>query len=102
MRDKLTTLRAAAALVQDGQSVAFGGSLLHRNPASFARELARQGRRRLEFLKSSPAYDLDLLVAAGAVDRVQSGIVTFEAPFGLAPSYRKAVESGSLQVKEHA
>lgn len=102
MSGKLLTLRAAAALIGDGQSVAFGGSLLHRNPASFARELARQGRRRLEFLKPSPAYDLDLLVAAGVVDRVQSGIVTFEAPFGLAPSYRRAVESGAVQFREHA
>ncbi len=102
MPNKLMTLRVAAALLQDGQSVAFGGSLLHRNPAAFARELARQGRRRLEFIKSSPAYDLDLLVAAGVVDRVQAGIVTFEAPFGLAPSFRRAVESGAVRLKEHA
>ncbi len=102
MSTKLTTLRAAAALIQDGQSVAFGGSLLHRNPASFARELARQERRHLEFLKSSPAYDLDLLIAFGVVDRVQSGIVTFEAPFGLAPAYRKAVEGGTVKIREHA
>ncbi len=102
MAGKLTTLRQAAALIRDGESVTFGGSLLHRNAASFARELARQGKRHLEFLKSSPAYDLDLLVAAGAVDRVQAGIVTFEAPFGLAPSYRKGVETGAVKVKEHA
>jgi glutaconate CoA-transferase subunit A len=99
---KLVTLRQAAALIKDGQAVTFSGSLLHRNPASFARELARQGRKNLEFLKASCAYDLDLLVAAGAVTRAQAGIVTFEAPFGMAPSFRRAVEKGDLAFKEHA
>ena len=34
MEDKLVSLADAAALVTDGQTVAFGGSLLHRSPAA--------------------------------------------------------------------
>ena len=35
MRDgKLTSLAEAAGLVRDGQSIAFGGSLLHRSPSA--------------------------------------------------------------------
>ncbi len=99
---KLTTLKEAAALVQDGQSVAFGGSLLHRSPSALTRELARQGRRGLTFVKASAAYDLDLLCAAGCLARVEAGIVTFEPPFGLAPHYRAAVERGHVRLREHA
>jgi glutaconate CoA-transferase, subunit A len=99
---KLVALAEAAALIPDGATVAFGGSLLHRTPAAFARELARQGRRDLRFVKPSAAYDLDLLVAVGCVSRVEAGIVTFEPPFGPAPNYRRAIEAGAVRLREHA
>ena len=99
---KLMGLAEAAALIADDQSVAMGGSLLHRGPFALARELARQGRRNLEFVKASPAYDVDLLCAAGCLSVVQAGEVTFEAEFGLAPNFRRAVEGGPVEYKEHA
>ena len=100
--NKLISLSEAAALVGDGQSVAFGGSLLHRSPSALTRELARQGRRGLTFVKPSAAYDLDLLCAAGCLETVYAGIVVMEGGFGLAPSYRRAVERGEVKVVEHA
>jgi glutaconate CoA-transferase subunit A len=99
---KLTTLEEAAALVHDGQSVAFGGSLLHRSPSALTRELARQQRRGLTFVKPSAAYDLDLLCAAGCLATVYAGIVVMEGGFGLAPNYRRAVEKGEVKLVEHA
>ena len=102
MDDKLLSLAEAAALVADGQTVAFGGSLLHRAPSALTRELARQGRRGLTFVKPSAAYDVDLLCAAGCLDTVYAGIVVMEGGFGLAPSYRRAVEAGRVRLQEHA
>jgi glutaconate CoA-transferase, subunit A len=102
MQGKLATLHQAAAMVQDGQTVAFGGSLLHRSPSAITRELARQQRRGLTFVKPSAAYDLDLLCAAGCLETVYAGIVVMEAGFGLAPSYRRAVERGEVKLVEHA
>ena len=102
MTGKIVSLAEAAALIPDGATVGFGGSLLHRAPNAFARELARQERRGLAYVKSSAAYDLDLLCAAGCLDRVEAGIVTFEPPFGLAPNYRRAIERGAVKLREHA
>jgi glutaconate CoA-transferase subunit A len=82
--------------------VAFGGSLLHRFPAAFARELARQGRRGLHFVKPSPGYDFDLLCKAGVVAEASVGIATMEAGLGMLPSFRKRAEGGELLVHEHA
>ncbi len=96
------TLEAAARLVPNGASITLGGTLLHRTPAAFVRELARQGRRELELVKPSPAYDLDLLCAAGCVSRSNAGIVTFEANFGMAKSFRRAVESGQVHHTENS
>ena len=103
MRDgKLTSLAEAAGLVRDGQSIAFGGSLLHRSPSALTRELARQGRRGLTFVKPSAAYDLDVLCAAGCLETVYAGIVVMEGGFGLAPNYRRAIERGEVKLVEHA
>ena len=69
--------------------------MLHRIPAAFVRELARQGRRGLRLSKPSPSYDLDLLAAAGCLAEVDAGIASLESAFGGAlPSYRRAVEAG--------
>lgn len=99
---KLTRLAEAAGLVRDGDSIAFGGSLLHRSPSALTRELARQGRHGLTFVKPSAAYDLDLLCAAGCLETVYAGIVVMEGGFGLAPNYRRAVERGEVKLVEHA
>ncbi len=102
MADKLVTLNQAAALVQDGDLLALGGNALTRIPAAFVRELARQERKDLRLVKTAGAYDIDLLCAAQAVVETQTGYVGFENLFGLAPSYRRRVEEGRVQVVEHA
>jgi glutaconate CoA-transferase subunit A len=98
---KLMPLAAAAALVRDGAHLTLGGVMLHRIPAAFVRELARQGRRGLRLSKPSPSYDLDLLAAAGCLAEVDAGIASLESAFGGAlPGYRRAVEAGRLRVRE--
>jgi glutaconate CoA-transferase subunit A len=99
---KMCALAEAARLVKDGESITTSGSLLHRAPSAFLREIARAGRKRLTFIKPSPGYDADLLCAAGVASRIMSGIVTFEANYGLAPNYRKSIEKGLAGLTEHA
>jgi glutaconate CoA-transferase subunit A len=99
---KIVPLQELAARVGDGSSLAVGGSFLHRGPFAFIRELIRQQRRKLEIVKQSPGYDIDLLCRAGALARARAGIVAMEGNFGLAPWYRRAVETGQIQLEEHA
>lgn len=99
---QLTSLAEAAALVRDGDTIACGGNLLHRGPFALVRELARQGRRDLEIVKTAGAYDVDLLAAAGCLRAASCGFVGFENEFGLAPAYRRAVEAGAVEAREHA
>lgn len=100
--DKRITLTDAVARVPDGALIAAGGNLLHRGPFAFVRELARQGKRDLEIVKTAGAYDVDLLAAAGCLRRASCGFVGFENEFGLAPAYRRAVEAGAVEAAEHA
>ena len=99
---KIISLAALANLVPDGASLAVGGSFLHRGPFALSRELARQQRRHLEFIKPSPGYDVDLLCRAGVVTRIRAGIVAMEGNFGLAQWFRRAIERGDAKLEEHA
>lgn len=100
--DKRLSLSEAAARICDGMTVAAGGNLLQRGPFALVRELARQGRRDLEIVKTAGSYDVDLLAAAGAVRAASCGYVGFENEFGMAPSYRRTVEAGRVEAREHA
>ncbi|KAA9001416.1 CoA transferase subunit A [Affinibrenneria salicis] len=99
---KLISISQLAALIPDGASLALGGTCLHRAPFALVRELIRQGRRDIEIIKQSPGYDIDILCRAGVVSRARCGIVALEGNLGLAPWYRRAVESGRLTLEEHA
>jgi glutaconate CoA-transferase, subunit A len=99
---KLCTLAELAARVTDGAALGIGGAFLHRGPFAFVRELVRQGKRKLEIIKPSPGYDVDLLCGAHAVRKVRAGIVAMEGNFGLARRYRKAIERRECELEEHA
>ena len=99
---KIVPLKDLVARVDDGASIALGGSFLHRGPFAFVRELIRQKKSGLELIKQSPGYDVDILCRAGSLAKVRAGIVAMEGNFGLAPWYRKAIEKGEVALEEHA
>lgn len=100
--NKLMNLHDMVAQVPDGASMGLGGSFLHRGPFAFCRELIRQKKKDLELIKASPGYDVDILCRTSVVSRVRAGIVALEGNFGLAQSYRKAIENGEVTLEEHA
>jgi len=102
MPDKRRSLAEVIATIPDGSRLALGGNTLHRAPAAAVHELVRQGKRELEIVKTAGAYDVDLLCGVGAASVVSAGFVGYETVFGLAPMYRRAVESGAVEAREHA
>lgn len=98
--DKRVTLAEAAALVTDGATVALGGGLSARLPMALVRELIRADRRDLRVVGSAHGIDVDLLIAAGAVAVCEESYVGFEQDLGLAPAFRRAAESGAVEVRE--
>jgi glutaconate CoA-transferase, subunit A len=97
---KVMTLSEAVGRIPDGATLAIGGNTFHRVPGSALHELLRQGRRDLTLVKTAGSYDVDLLAGAGCLAKAVIAYVGFET-LGLAPRFRKAVESGRLAVQEH-
>ena len=101
MKKVLTGLEEAATLVHDGDLVTFGGATFHRAPMEFVRELVRQEKKDLNLIDREPAMDFDLLIGAGCVAKVRTGMLAFEV-FGMAPNFRKKSEKGEIITKEGA
>ncbi|HEX3036897.1 MAG TPA: CoA-transferase [Thermodesulfobacteriota bacterium] len=102
MMGKVKTIQEAASLISDGDRIAMGGLLLQRIPSAFARELARQGKKGLKVMRTAANYDFDLLAYAGCLEEVAAGYVGFEAEFGLAPNFRRAVQEGRVHFEENS
>ncbi|CAM3955465.1 CoA transferase subunit A [Mesobacillus zeae] len=99
---KVMCLNKAAGMVRDGDTISFGGNVLHRVPMAFVREIARQKKQELKIVKTAGAHDIDLLCAMDSVTSVDAGFVSYETKFGLASHYRRAVQEGRVKGNEHA
>ncbi len=98
--DKRVDLDQAARTVADGALVALGGGLSARLPMALVRELIRHRRRDLHVVGSAHSIDVDLLVAAGAIAVCEESYVGFEQDLGLAPAFRRAAETGAVEIRE--
>jgi glutaconate CoA-transferase, subunit A len=96
---KLMSLREAISLIQDGDSIAFGGMLIYRRPIAAALELIKQQKKSLTLMGWTLGLESDLLVGMGMVDRVRTSYFGLEI-FGLAPMFRKMTETNELEVIE--
>lgn len=89
-RSVLTSIATVEERLKDVRSVALGGMMLENRPATLVRALIRSGATGL-FLTSAPtaAWDADLLIGAGRVDRVRIPHLSLGS-LGLAPSLSTA------------
>ena len=101
LKEKLCSLSEAAALIKDGARVAFGGMGVHNHPMAFIYELIRKNVKDLTLVGHVSSIDVDILVGAGCVRRVEISYVGMEE-FGLAPNYRRAVEKGEIELVEYS
>ena len=103
MPDKRRSLAEVIATIPDGSRLALGGNTLHRAPAAAVHELVRQQKRGLELVKTAGAYDVDLLCGGRAAQPPsRPGSSATRRSSGWRRSYRRAVESGAVEAREHA
>lgn len=100
--DKLVSIDYVTGLVQDGDTIAFGGNVLYRSPVKIAASLALSGVKELCLVKTAIALEADILCGAGCVSSVAAGFVGYEGGYGLCNFYRQGVQRGEIIAREHA
>jgi glutaconate CoA-transferase, subunit A len=98
---KATTLADAVGSIPSGAHVALSGFAITRCTMAFAREVIRQGIRRLTISQCVGAMDADLLVGGGAVERLIYGGGSLDR-FGRLACVNRGIEDGSLAAEEYS
>jgi 3-oxoacid CoA-transferase subunit A/glutaconate CoA-transferase subunit A len=99
LRDKRTSVaEAVAKFVTNGSFIAFGGFGHIRIPMSLVYEIIRQEKRDLVVAGKTAVHDIDLLIGAGCVAKIEVAYAFGHELRGLSPAGRRAVESGQCQV----
>jgi glutaconate CoA-transferase subunit A len=98
-RSKLVSLSEALNGVNDGVRVATGGWIFDSQPVALVRELIRRRVRDLHLIPSPGSIAPDLLIGAGCVRRLSCVFISFEQ-YGLAPQFRRAAETGQIDILE--
>lgn len=91
---------AVAQFVRDGMTVALGGFHTASRAMTLVRAIVRAKRRDLTLIGSPATLDADLLIATGCVRRIVLPYVGVEGMVATAPFFRRAAESGSIEVRE--
>ena len=101
LKEKLCSLEEAASLVKDGSRITLGGMSVHQHPMAFIYGLIRKKTKDLTIVGHVSAGDVDILVGAGCVKRIEISYVGLEE-FGTAPCFRRAVENGEVELREYS
>lgn len=98
---KLSTLAEAVASIPDGAHVALSGFAITRCTMAFAAEVIRQKINKLTVSQCVGAMDADLLVGAGAVERIIYGGGSLDR-FGRLNCVNRGIEQGTLVAEEYS
>lgn len=95
---RMSVQQAVKRFVRDGDYMAIGGFGHVRVPMSIVYEIIRQQRRDLVMAGKTAVHDIDLLIGAGCVSKVECAYSFGHELRGLSPAGRRAVESGQVKV----
>ena len=95
---QMSVHEAVARFVHDGDYLAIGGFGHVRVPMALIYEIIRQGRRNLAVAGKTAVHDIDVLIGAGCVAKVECAYAFGHELRGLSPAGRRAVESGQVKV----
>ncbi len=92
---------AISTYVQNGDLIGTGGLSFWRKPIGACRGIIRQENKGLTICTFVGGIDVDMLIGGGCISKVRASFVGMEV-FGMAPRYRKAVETGKVDISEES
>ncbi|MCX7170222.1 MAG: CoA transferase subunit A, partial [Proteobacteria bacterium] len=101
MRNKVLPLEEAASWVHSGASISIGGFTSQRHPTALLRELIRQRVKDLLIYYHSAGSDVDLLIGAGCVRRLEGAYLADGVFAPVAPNFKRFVESSRIEFEDY-
>jgi len=98
---QMMSIDEAAQSIPDGSHVGVGGVLIDRKPIAMLAAIARHGARDLTVSSFLASFDVEILLAAGCLQRLRTGYVGFEHRGG-APLFRQAYAESAVDVEAHS
>lgn len=99
LKDKRTTVeKAVSEFIKDGDFIASGGFGHVRVSMAVVYEIIRQKKKNLAMAGKTAVHDIDVLVAAGCVNKVEAAYSFGHEMRGLSPASRRKVQSGECKV----
>ncbi len=101
-KSKLLSLEdAISTYIHDGDLVGIGGLSFWRKPVGICREIIKQAKKELTICTFVGGIEVDMLIGGSCVSEIRSCFVGMEI-FGMAPNYRKAIETQAIKVSEES
>lgn len=102
MPNKLSSLPDLACAVASGSSISIGGFTSQRHPTALLRELIRAGVSDLHVYCHSAGSDIDLLIGAGCVRRIEGAYLADGVLAPIARNWRRFVEAGRIEFSDYS
>lgn len=100
-KEKLVSIEEAASVVKDGMTIVFGGLLAANHSMAIIRQIIKNKVKDLTLVgAASTGLDVDMLIGVGCAKKINSSYMSGEHLIGVAPSFRRAVEAGEIEVYE--
>jgi glutaconate CoA-transferase, subunit A len=100
-KEVVASVKDAAAMIKDGQTVAIGGFGADNHPMALVREIIRKGTKDLTIIASATAgLEIDLLIGANCVKKLIAPYVGQEMYCPIGHNFRKYAEEKKIEVWE--
>ncbi len=93
----MTEKEAVETFLKDGESFTVGGFLMNRESECIFREIARQGKKHLNYIEESSTTGIDILIGMGAIDRFDVAYMPYRQIGGIMsmPSLDRSFKEGN-------
>jgi glutaconate CoA-transferase subunit A len=95
----VTSVQRLAEMVRDGDRIGAGGLHFARLPIALLKGLCQLKRRDLHYISWGGGLALEMLLGAGSIKRISFCFSSLDV-FGLAPLFRRALETGEVQAED--
>lgn len=97
-KKKLCSLKEAISVIPDGARIAFSNFSVYQSPMAAVHEIIRAGIKDLTVVGVTNSIEVDMLVGAGAVKKLETSYVGLEK-FGMGRNFRRAMQEGRLEIE---